>query len=76
MNARDTTTRGLAHDGQNGRRDGQTDVRETDMSEVLTVDAILFGLLVFSGIIGNILVIYVVRERGIKQTIRSIRNSR
>ncbi|XP_056615317.1 olfactory receptor class A-like protein 4 [Triplophysa dalaica] len=30
------------------------------MSEVLTVDAILFGLLVFSGIIGNILVIYVV----------------
>nr|ALH06188.1 vomeronasal type-1 receptor 4 [Coilia nasus] len=30
------------------------------MSEVLTVDAILFGLLVFSGIVGNILVIYVV----------------
>ncbi|XP_067272648.1 olfactory receptor class A-like protein 4 [Pseudorasbora parva] len=30
------------------------------MSEVLTVDAILFGLLVFSGIIGNILVICVV----------------
>ncbi|XP_051551097.1 olfactory receptor class A-like protein 4 [Myxocyprinus asiaticus] len=30
------------------------------MAEVLTVDAILFGLLVFSGIIGNILVIYVV----------------
>lgn len=32
------------------------------MSEILTVDAILFGLLVFSGIIGNILVINVVRE--------------
>lgn len=31
------------------------------MSEVLTVDAILFGLLVLSGIIGNILVISVVR---------------
>lgn len=31
------------------------------MSEVLTVDAILFGLLVFSGILGNILVIRVVR---------------
>ncbi|KAK2906472.1 hypothetical protein QQF64_019661 [Cirrhinus molitorella] len=30
------------------------------MSEVLTVDAILFGLLVFSGIIGNIMVINVV----------------
>ncbi|KAF4097173.1 olfactory receptor class A-like protein 4 [Onychostoma macrolepis] len=30
------------------------------MSEILTVDAILFGLLVFSGIIGNILVINVV----------------
>ncbi|KAM9859363.1 olfactory receptor class A-like protein 4 [Aulostomus maculatus] len=30
------------------------------MSEVLTVDAILFGLLVFSGILGNILVIRVV----------------
>ncbi|KAM6927232.1 olfactory receptor class A-like protein 4 [Xenentodon cancila] len=30
------------------------------MSEVLTVDAILFGLLVFSGILGNILVIYAV----------------
>ncbi|XP_073699564.1 olfactory receptor class A-like protein 4 [Garra rufa] len=30
------------------------------MSEVLTVDAILFGLLVFSGIIGNIMVISVV----------------
>ncbi|NP_001410742.1 olfactory receptor class A-like protein 4 isoform X2 [Danio rerio] len=30
------------------------------MSEVLTVDAVLFGLLVFSGIIGNIMVIYVV----------------
>lgn len=31
------------------------------MSEVLTVDAILFGLLVFSGILGNMLVIHVVR---------------
>ncbi|KAF7208717.1 olfactory receptor class A-like protein 4 [Nothobranchius furzeri] len=30
------------------------------MSEVLTVDAVLFGILVFSGILGNILVIYVV----------------
>ncbi|XP_040889424.1 olfactory receptor class A-like protein 4 [Toxotes jaculatrix] len=30
------------------------------MSKVLTVDAILFGLLVFSGILGNILVIHVV----------------
>lgn len=30
------------------------------MSEVLTVDAILFGILVFSGILGNILVIYTV----------------
>lgn len=32
------------------------------MSEVLTVDAILFGLLVFSGILGNISVIHVVRQ--------------
>lgn len=31
------------------------------MSEVLSVDAVLFGLLVFSGILGNVLVIYVVR---------------
>lgn len=31
------------------------------MSEVLTIDAILFGLLVFSGILGNISVIHVVR---------------
>ncbi|KAG7477585.1 hypothetical protein MATL_G00071370 [Megalops atlanticus] len=30
------------------------------MSEVLTVDAILFGLLVISGILGNVLVIHVV----------------
>nr|XP_020463452.1 tachykinin-like peptides receptor 86C [Monopterus albus] len=30
------------------------------MSEVLTVEAILFGLLVFSGILGNILIIHVV----------------
>jgi len=32
------------------------------MSEVLTVDAILFGLLVFSGILGNIMVMHTVRE--------------
>ncbi|XP_017271194.1 olfactory receptor class A-like protein 4 [Kryptolebias marmoratus] len=32
------------------------------MSEVLTADAILFGLLVFSGILGNILVIQVVLQ--------------
>lgn len=31
------------------------------MAEVLTLDAILFGILVFSGILGNILVIYTVR---------------
>lgn len=33
------------------------------MAEVLTLDAILFGFLVFSGILGNILVIYTVRGR-------------
>ncbi|XP_062842780.1 olfactory receptor class A-like protein 4 [Trichomycterus rosablanca] len=32
------------------------------MSEVLTVDAILFGILVFSGLLGNILVIYTVLQ--------------
>lgn len=32
------------------------------MSKVLTLDAVLFGLLVFSGILGNMLVIYVVRK--------------
>lgn len=32
------------------------------MSEVHTVDAVLFGLLVFSGILGNLLVIHVVRK--------------
>lgn len=35
------------------------------MSEVLTVDASLFGLLVFSGILGNILVIHVVSRNRI-----------
>lgn len=35
------------------------------MSKVLTVEAILFGVLVFSGILGNILVIYVVRKHTI-----------
>lgn len=33
------------------------------MAEVLTVDAILFGILVFSGILGNMLVIYTVRRK-------------
>lgn len=32
------------------------------MPEVLIADTILFGLLVFSGILGNILVIHVVRK--------------
>ncbi|XP_067443416.1 olfactory receptor class A-like protein 4 [Thunnus thynnus] len=36
------------------------------MSEVLTVDAILFGLLVFSGILGNILVIHVVFQTAVE----------
>lgn len=31
------------------------------MSEVLIIDAILFGILVFSGILGNMLIIYTVR---------------
>lgn len=31
------------------------------MSEALTVEAILFGFLVFFGILGNIVVIFVVR---------------
>lgn len=31
------------------------------MAKVLALDAVLFGILVFSGILGNILVIYTVR---------------
>ncbi|XP_076125317.1 olfactory receptor class A-like protein 4 [Alosa pseudoharengus] len=42
------------------------------MSEVLTVDAILFGLLVFSGILGNILVIYVVFESATESSSRHL----
>ncbi|XP_063072641.1 olfactory receptor class A-like protein 4 [Engraulis encrasicolus] len=45
------------------------------MSEVLTVDAILFGLLVFSGIIGNILVIYVVFESATGSSSRHLPSS-
>ncbi|XP_029358853.1 olfactory receptor class A-like protein 4 [Echeneis naucrates] len=42
------------------------------MSEVLTVDAILFGLLVFSGILGNILVIHVVFQSASESPARSL----
>ncbi|XP_029907484.1 olfactory receptor class A-like protein 4 [Myripristis murdjan] len=42
------------------------------MSEVLTVDAILFGLLVFSGILGNILVIHVVLQSAIESPSRRL----
>ncbi|KAI3370091.1 hypothetical protein L3Q82_024886, partial [Scortum barcoo] len=42
------------------------EIRDDAMSEVLTVDAILFGLLVFSGILGNILVIHVVFQSAIE----------
>ncbi|KAL7407824.1 hypothetical protein ABVT39_014204 [Epinephelus coioides] len=42
------------------------------MSEVLTVDAILFGLLVFSGILGNILVIHVVLQSALKSPSRRL----
>ncbi|XP_041805465.1 olfactory receptor class A-like protein 4 [Chelmon rostratus] len=42
------------------------------MSEVLTVDAILFGLLVFSGILGNILVIHVVFQSAIESPSRRL----
>ncbi|CAN9511737.1 unnamed protein product [Ophioblennius macclurei] len=42
------------------------------MSEVLTIDAILFGLLVFSGILGNILVIHVVFQSAIKSPSRRL----
>ncbi|KAM9408203.1 olfactory receptor class A-like protein 4 [Pholidichthys leucotaenia] len=42
------------------------------MSEVLTVDAILFGLLVFSGIVGNILVIHVVFQSAFESPSRRL----
>ncbi|KAM3620988.1 uncharacterized protein V6R79_004522 [Siganus canaliculatus] len=42
------------------------------MSEVLTVDAILFGLLVFSGILGNISVIHVVFQSAIESPSRRL----
>ncbi|XP_071376871.1 olfactory receptor class A-like protein 4 [Centroberyx affinis] len=42
------------------------------MSEVLTVDAILFGLLVFSGILGNFLVIHVVFQSAIESPSRRL----
>ncbi|XP_035517319.1 olfactory receptor class A-like protein 4 [Morone saxatilis] len=42
------------------------------MSEVLTVDAILFGLLVFSGILGNILVIHVVFQSAVESPSRRL----
>uniref|UniRef100_A0A3Q0SNN9 Olfactory receptor class A related 4 n=1 Tax=Amphilophus citrinellus TaxID=61819 RepID=A0A3Q0SNN9_AMPCI len=42
------------------------------MSEVITVDAILFGLLAFSGILGNILVIYVVFQSAIETPSRRL----
>ncbi|XP_059185849.1 olfactory receptor class A-like protein 4 [Centropristis striata] len=42
------------------------------MSEVLTVEAILFGLLVFSGIVGNILVIHVVLQSAIDSPSRRL----
>ncbi|XP_070706436.1 olfactory receptor class A-like protein 4 [Pempheris klunzingeri] len=42
------------------------------MSEVLTVDAILFGLLVFSGILGNIWVIHVVFQSAIESPSRRL----
>ncbi|XP_071218159.1 olfactory receptor class A-like protein 4 [Salvelinus alpinus] len=42
------------------------------MSEVLTVDAILFGFLVFSGILGNILVIHVVFQSAIESLSRRL----
>ncbi|XP_045931769.1 olfactory receptor class A-like protein 4 [Micropterus dolomieu] len=37
------------------------------MSEVLTVEAVLFGLLVFSGTLGNILVIHVVFQSAVER---------
>ncbi|KAG8007807.1 hypothetical protein GBF38_013497 [Nibea albiflora] len=42
------------------------------MSEVLTIDAILFGLLVFSGILGNILVIHVVLLSAVESPSRKL----
>ncbi|XP_061584254.1 olfactory receptor class A-like protein 4 [Cololabis saira] len=45
------------------------------MSEVLTVDAILFGLLVFSGILGNILVINVVFQSAFESPSRRLHPS-
>ncbi|XP_043079608.1 olfactory receptor class A-like protein 4 [Puntigrus tetrazona] len=42
------------------------------MSEILTADAILFGLLVFSGILGNILVINVVFQCSKENSLRHL----
>ncbi|XP_032369143.1 olfactory receptor class A-like protein 4 [Etheostoma spectabile] len=42
------------------------------MSEVLTLDAILFGFLVFSGILGNILVIHVVFQSAVETPSRRL----
>ncbi|KAF7665856.1 hypothetical protein LDENG_00129520 [Lucifuga dentata] len=42
------------------------------MSEVLTVEAILFGLLVFSGILGNLLVIHVVFQSALESPSRRL----
>ncbi|KAM8914549.1 olfactory receptor class A-like protein 4 isoform 4-T4 [Spinachia spinachia] len=42
------------------------------MSEVLTIDAILFGLLVFSGILGNLLVIHVVFQSAFESPSRRL----
>ncbi|XP_008407999.1 olfactory receptor class A-like protein 4 [Poecilia reticulata] len=42
------------------------------MSEILTVDAILFGLLVLSGILGNILVIHVVFQSALESPSRRL----
>ncbi|XP_043979106.1 olfactory receptor class A-like protein 4 [Gambusia affinis] len=42
------------------------------MSEILTVDAILFGFLVFSGILGNILVIHVVFQTAFESPSRRL----
>lgn len=60
----DTHSHTHSYDGQkiHWKRDrGLEAEEEEDMAEVLTLDAILFGILVFSGILGNILVIYTVR---------------
>ncbi|XP_061883408.1 olfactory receptor class A-like protein 4 [Entelurus aequoreus] len=45
------------------------------MSAALTVDAILFGLLVFCGILGNVLVIYVVVQASTQSPSRRLRPS-